>query len=297
MKLRLFGKIYFSIISCIELTLAILFLVLPFYSVTTLDLFIGYTTFFGWLLAALSIFIAVTFLFLFLSTFAFHSERMASFFNSEWNVRIISFVGFFLIYLQIVGLAITQIYYAIFDIENPYYVLLIVILSVLLPAFLYFIANFEESPSRIYALSRDAPLRIKLLAIWLIFLTGTMQILSVQWEILIIGLLLLVAAYLFFFLNRSAIAVVPSILLIHVLFSIITSVISFLYIDEFLVILATNGLITTKPIAYLFSVMILIIPGLISLILGQSILRKWVFGWIKNVQPDIEMEIHLELDE
>jgi hypothetical protein len=42
------------------------------------------------------------------------------------------------------------------------------------------------------------------------------------------------------------------------------------------------------------SVVVLIIPGIISLILGQSFFRRWLLDWVRSLHPEPEMEIQLE---
>ena len=41
----------------------------------------------------------------------------------------------------------------------------------------------------------------------------------------------------------------------------------------------------------IFTVIFLIIPGLISLLLGQSFFRKWLLAWVRSLYPESEMEL------
>lgn len=228
---------------------------------------------------------------LFLSAFSLTNSPAKEFFHSDKKMQLVGFSTIFVIYLQIVSMAITQLYYVPFypDLTSLY--LLIIALSLFLPVLLFFMANFEVEPKAIYALSLETPTRIKLAAIWLIFLTGVMQIFSTLWEMLIIGLILLVVSYFFFFLNRLSVSLVPIVLIIHFVFSTVMAIISFLVLFSQMELLAdiTFDFGFTQQI--IFTVTFLIIPGLISLLLGQSFFRKWLLAWVRSLYPEPEMEL------
>ena len=209
-------------------------------------------------------------------------------------MQLVGFSTIFVIFLQIVSLAITQIYYALFypDITSIY--LLILALSLFLPVLLNFMANFEIKPEITYALSEETPTRIKLTAIWLIFLTGVMQIFATEWAFLVIGLIILVGTFFFFFLNRLAVSLMPIILLIHFAFSVLMAVLSFINLSNLIDTIKSLGYNFGTTQAIIMSVVVLIIPGIISLILGQSFFRRWLLDWVRSLHPEPEMEIQLE---
>ncbi len=254
----------------------------------------GYSIFFGWLLAVTSLLVVIGALLLFLSTFNLTNSPAKEFFHSEKKMQLIGFSTIFVIFLQIVSLAITQIYYALFypDLTSIY--LLILALSLFLPVLLYFIANFEIKSETTYALSKETPTRIKLTALWLIFLIGVMQIFATEWAILVVGLIILVGTYFFFFLNRFAVSLMPIILLIHFAFSVLMAVLSFVNLSNLIETIESLGYNFGTTQAIIMSVVVLIIPGIISLILGQSFFRRWLLEWVRSVHPEPEMEIQLE---
>ncbi|MHA1531553.1 MAG: hypothetical protein ACTSR6_06100 [Candidatus Heimdallarchaeota archaeon] len=292
--LRNFRLSVFPLIIVIELAVSILFLVMPYFDSEFGALSYGYSIFFGWLLAGISLLVAVGALLLFLSTFNLTNSPAREFFHSETKIQLVGFSTIFVIFLQIVSLAITQIYYAIFypDLTSIY--LLILAFSLILPVLLYFTANFEIKPETTYALSKETPTRIKLTAIWLIFLTGVMQIFATEWAFLVIGLIILVGTYFFFFLNRLSVSLMPVILLIHFAFSVLMAVLSFINLNDLIETIESLGYNFGTTQAIIMSVVVLIIPGIISLILGQSFFRRWLLDWVRSVHPEPEMEIQLE---
>ncbi len=292
--LRNFRLTVFPLIIVIELALSILFLVMPYFDSEFGALSHGYSIFFGWLLAVTSLLVVVGALLLLLSTFDLTNSSAKEFFHSEKKMQLVGFSTIFVIFLQIVSLAITQIYYAVFypDLTSIY--LLILALSLFLPVLLYYIANLESDPQTTYALSKETPTRIKLTAIWLIFLTGVMQIFATEWAFLVIGLIILVGTYFFFFLNRPAVSLMPIILLIHFAFSVLMAVLSFVNLSDLIATIESLGYNFGTTQAIIMSVVVLIIPGIISLILGQSFFRRWLLEWVRSVHPEPEMEIQLE---
>lgn len=290
--LQKFRLSIFPLIIVIEIALSVLFLSMPYYEIEIGVLSgRGYSLFFGWLLAIIPLFVIVGMILLFLSAFSLTNSPAKEFFHSDKKMQLVGFSTIFVIYLQIVSMAITQLYYVPFypDLTSLY--LLIIALSLFLPVLLFFMANFEVEPKAIYALSLETPTRIKLAAIWLIFLTGVMQIFSTLWEMLIIGLILLVVSYFFFFLNRLSVSLVPIVLIIHFVFSTVMAIISFLVLFSQMELLAdiTFDFGFTQQI--IFTVTFLIIPGLISLLLGQSFFRKWLLAWVRSLYPEPEMEL------
>ena len=292
--LKNFRLSIFPLIIVIELALSILFLVMPFYDSEFGALSFGYSIFFGWLLAGISLLVVVGVILLFLSTFDLTKSPFKEFFHSDTKMQLVGFFTIFIIFLQIVSLAITQIYYALFypDLTSIY--LLILALSLFLPVLLYFVANFEIKPEITYALSEETPTRIKLTAIWLIFLTGVMQIFATEWAFLVIGLIILVGTFFFFFLNRLAVSLMPIILLIHFAFSVLMVVLSFINLSNLIDTIKSLGYNFGTTQAIIMSVVVLIIPGIISLILGQSFFRRWLLDWVRSLHPEPEMEIQLE---
>ncbi|MBN1329234.1 MAG: hypothetical protein JXA54_07150 [Candidatus Heimdallarchaeota archaeon] len=293
--LFLFRVIFFPIIIFIELALSVLFLIMPYYPIEGAIVFIGYMTVLGWLLTSTALFIIVGSFLLFSSAFNYKNERLKEFFGSDKVMRIIGFLTIFLIFVQIVLLSISQIYYILYSTSVGFVYLQIIILSIIPPFFLYFLANFGKDENIKYALSRDAPLRIKLTALWMIFLTMTIQIFATNWEFIFIGLILLVTGYFFFYLYRSAATLTPITLIIHFSFSVLMTVLSFVFMDETIQDLMNSGEPVTIAQAALLTTFIFIIPGLISIVLAQSFFRKWVLAWIKEARPEPEMAIKLEM--
>ncbi|NHK31919.1 MAG: hypothetical protein FK730_11245 [Asgard group archaeon] len=294
LSLKLYRLILFPVLILVELALLVLLLVMPFYSTSTLLKSPGYATIFGWLLAALALLSIVGMLLLIITSFELKGSKATQFFHDMKKIRILTIVIISIIFIQIAVLAITQNYYTIFDRSSTSITLLILALSLILPVFFYFIANFEE---RIipYSLSTDVPLRLKLTTLWLVFLAGAMQILAIEWGFIIIGVFVLLTAIYFFLLNRYAAILTPSILLIHFTFSAAIGIVSLVNKEDFMQeIINTGGSITDFQV-YAIVIFVFFIPGLISLILAQSFFRKWVLAWIRDVQPKPEMEIKLEM--
>jgi hypothetical protein len=289
--LRSFRLAIFPLVIVIELTLFVLFLVMPYYDIEFGALSRGYTIFFGWLLAVISLLVIVGVILLLLSTFQLANSPAREFFHSDKKMQLVGFSVIFVIFLQIVSLSITQIYYALFypDLTSLY--LLIIALSFILPVLLYYMANFEMDPENTYSLSHETPTRIKVTTIWLIFLTGVMQIFATEWAFLVIGLVILVGTYFFFFLNRPAVSLMPIILLIHFAFSALMAALSFIDLDNLISTISDLGYNFGTTQAIIMSIVVLIIPGIISLVLGQSFFRKWLLAWVRSLHPEPDMEI------
>ncbi|MHA1826911.1 MAG: hypothetical protein ACTSUA_09640 [Candidatus Heimdallarchaeota archaeon] len=294
-SLQWFRRLFFPFIFVLELALFVLFLVLPYYQISPPSALPGYLTVFGWLLAFSSFLVATSSFLLFLSSFPFINASLQRFFQSERAIRILGFTSFFTVFIEIVLLGITQIFFTLFASNVTPMFMIIIGLSLLLPIFLYFIANFSSDPQNIYALSSEAPMRLQLTAFWLVFITAFTQIFATQWEFVVIGGLLLLSAYLFFFLYRSAVVITPSILLIHFVFSLVLGILSLVKQKEIIQELLASGETITVLQATLLSVFIFLVPGIISLLLAQSFFRKWVIAWIRDVHPEPEMEIQLEM--
>jgi len=294
-SLNWFRKTFFGLMIVLELTLTVLFLVFPFYHLSPPGILPGYRTPFGWFLAIASFVVVLCSLYLFLTSFSYAHKSISSFFHSETIVRAFSFVAFFTLFIEIVLLGITQIYFTLFSANLTPMFMIIIALSLVLPIFLYFIANFSKERETVYALSSEAPLRLQLTALWLVFITAFLQIFATQWEFVVVGLLLLLSAYLFFFLYRSAVVITPSILLIHFVFSAVLGVLSLVKQEELIQELLTTGETITPLQATLMSVFLFLVPGVISLLLAQSFFRKWVLAWIRDARPEPELEIKLEM--
>jgi len=292
--LKKFRLAIFPLIMLLELALLVLFLVMPYYDTEFGLPSFGYSIFFGWLLAGSSLVVIVGLILLLLSAFKLTNSRAKEFFHSDKRMQMIGFSTIFVIFLQIVALAITQIYYSLFSPDFTSLYLLIIGLSLLLPVLLYYMANYEIEPEGIYALSHETPTRIQLTALWLLFLTGVMQIFATEWAFLVIGLIILVGTYFFFFLNRLAVSLMPIIMLVHFAFSVLMSILSFIDLDRLITTLQDIGYNFGLTQAIIMSVVVFIIPGLISLILGQSFFRKWLLAWVRSLHPEPEMEIQLE---
>ncbi len=293
--LFLFRIIFFMIIILLELTMSILFLVLPYYPLEGAIITVGYQTIFGWLLTSSSILIIIGSALLFSSAFTYTKDRLDEFFTSEKNIRIIGFSTIFLVFIQIVLLSTSQLYYTLYSSTIGYVYLQIIILSILPPISLYFLANFSTDLDKKYSLSKDAPLRIKLATIWMIFLTMATQIFAASWEFVIIGLGLLVTSYLLFYLYRTGATLAPIMLIVHFGFSVLMTVLSFVFMEETIQNLIASGEEITVPQAIILTTFVFIIPGIISIVLAQSFFRKWVLAWIKEARPEPEMAIKLEM--
>ncbi|MBK5113269.1 MAG: hypothetical protein KGD59_02215 [Candidatus Heimdallarchaeota archaeon] len=289
--LKNFRLAIFPLIIVVELTLSVLFLVMPYFDVEFGALSRGYSIFFGWLLASISLLVVAGAILLLLSAFDLPNSPAREFFHSDKKMQAVGFSVIFIMYLQIVSLSITQLYYALFypDLTSLY--LLIIALSLILPVLLIYMANYEMKPENTYALSHETPTRIKLTAIWLIFITGVMQIFAAEWAFLVIGLIILVGTYFFFFLNRPAVTLMPIILLIHFAFSVLMVVLSFIDLQNLIDTIKDLGYNFGTTQAIIMSVVVLIIPGIISLVLGQSFFRKWLLAWVRSLHPEPEMEI------
>ncbi len=292
--LKKFRLSIFPLIITLELTLLVLFLVMPYYDTEFGMLSYGYSLFFGWLLAGLSLVTIIGLLLLFISTFNLTNSPAKEFFHSDKRIQMIGFSIIFIIFLQIVALAITQIYYALFYPDFTSLYLLIIALSLLLPVLLFFIANFEIEPVGIYALSKETPTRIQLTALWLLFLTGVMQIFATEWAFLIIGIIILIGTFFFFFLNRLAVTLIPIILLVHFAFSALMTVLSLIDLDALINTIKDLGYNFGITQAIIMTIVVFVIPGIISLVLGQSFFRKWLLSWVRSLHPEPEMEIQLQ---
>ncbi|MBD3192042.1 MAG: hypothetical protein GF308_15450 [Candidatus Heimdallarchaeota archaeon] len=289
-KFRLF---FFPLLFLLELSLAVLFLILPFYEQSSGEAIRGYSLVFGWLLAIFALIIAFGTVLLFLSAFSDQLSRF-SLLSNQKRLRLITFIIIFLVFVQIVLLAITQIYYTPFARETTSTSLLIIGLSLLLPVLLFFAANFAADSSEIFALSTEAPLRIKLTALWMIFLVGAMQIFATQWEIVIIGLILLGSTYYFFFLHNYSFILTPTVLIIHGAFSALVSIFYFVNLTQQVMNFQEMGFETfTATQAVIITTAFFVVPGLISLLLAQSLFRRWIINWIKETNLEIEEELIL----
>lgn len=298
-SLRKFRLFFFPLMFLLELSLAVLFLTMPFYRQPSREAILGSSLAFGWVLASFCLIIGFGTILLFLSAFSSRLPRFPLLSNHK-RLRLVTFIVIFLVFVQIVLIAITQIYYTPFTQGTTAASLLIIGLSLLLPLLLYFAANFASGSSEIFALSAEAPLRIKLTAIWMIFLVGTMQIFATQWEIIVIGLILLGSTYYFFFLNKYSFIITPTVLIIHGAFSALVSIFYFANLNQQVANFQEMGFEDfTSTQAIIITTAFFVVPGSISFFLAQSLFRRWVIDWIKerNQVTDEELIIADYLEE
>jgi len=282
--------LFFTLSFAGEFTLAVFFLVFKYHSFNSAEIFYGYTLPFGWSLAIVSIFIGIgSFLFV-LYAFLLPEDKKKGYFAENKNVRNLGLLTVFLVFVQIILVALTLFFYSPLARSVSYAYVLIILFSCMTPFMLYYIANFETE--KLFSLSKDTPLRIKLTTIWLLFLTGAIQIFATEWTFLVVGLFILLSTFYIYFLSRYAIALTPIVLIIHFAFSVLMGVISLLRIDDMITDFAEGGVVLTEIQAILFTVFVLLVPAVISALLAQSLIRKWVLAWAREIQPVEEMEIH-----
>ena len=287
LPLQRFRLWYFPFHIIVEICMLVLFLALPIYS-ESVPLNFGVFTFWGWLLASSSFIIIIFLVVIFLSNFTFTKQSLV-FFQKE---KLIQNLAYFLAYfclLRIGLIAVSLIFITPFNPDRGIIYLVIFGLSLFPPLLLYFVANCRSLPEKIFAFSQDAPLSIKLTAFWILFLTGAMQILSDEYTILIISLILLFVSYFFFNLYTLAVIITPLLLLIHACYSIFLSVVVLIQIDN-PEILAN---IYTKTELIFVIILFFLLPSIISLILTGTFFNKKIHQWIRNLSPSSEMELEL----
>ena len=271
-----------------EFTLAVFFLVFKYHAFNTADVYYGYTIFFGWSLAIISILIGVGLFLFLLYAYILPDDKKKGYFSDNKNVRNLGLLTIFVVFAQIILIATTLFFYSPLARNVAYAYLLIILISLIPPIILSYIANFDPESDKLFSLSKNTPLRIKATTIWLLFLTGAIQIFATEWTFLVVGLFILLASYFLYFLTRYAIALTPIVLIIHIAFSALMAGIALYDIDS---LIATIGLPIQKLQAILFAVFVLIVPAAISLLLTQSLFRKWLLEWAREIQPVEEMEI------
>ncbi|NHJ48397.1 MAG: hypothetical protein FK733_11490 [Asgard group archaeon] len=292
--LKLFRLILFPVLMLIEGTLLVLFLTQSFYQVDSPDIVKGYSLVWGWVLAVIGFLLIIDFLLLFLTAFNYKNEKVMEFFSNNRAIRIITLATSGVLFAQIAILAVSQIFYTFLNRDYTSIYLIIIALSLILPVLLVFIGNLEPESEIPYSLSPETPMRLKLTTLWLAFLAGAMQIFAVEWSFVIIGTLVLAMTVYFFYLSRYAAVVIPSILLIHFVFSTVIAIVSLVNMENFIQELIAAGGSITDPQVYAIVFAVFITPGIISLVLAQSFFRKWVLKWIREVRPEPKMEIELE---
>ena len=291
LPIRKFRLIYFPLHFVIEITLLVLCLVLPFYDVKVGALKLGATSLFGIILASISFLIAGAMGYLFLTGINFKNEKASFLSNTNIN-QIISFSVVFLLLARIGVIALSFLYQIPFSADKTAAVLMLIFVSTLTPFMFYFISNFEDSPSRIYSLNKEAPTTLKLATIWMVFLVGAMQIFSTEIAILIVSLVLLFTSYFFFRLDRWAISLSAIILFIHAAFSFLFAGVVFANLNDQVTAFREQGFDFTQTDAILVNVFFFLIPGIISIIIGGNFYRKSVTGWVKSLYAsDDEMDI------
>lgn len=290
LTLKYFRLIYFPLHFIFEITLIVLFLVLPFYDVKKGIPVAGYASVFGIILASISFILAVGISYLFISSFHFKKER-AHFLSDEKSLKIV-ITGIIFLLLARIGILASSFSYQIpFSYDRTAATLLLIGTSTLAPFMLHYLSNFEVSPTRIFSLSKDAPLTIKIAMIWLIFLTGAMQIFSTQIAILVISLIILITSYFFFILNRLTVSLTAIILFIHSAFSFFFAGIVFANMNTQIAKFNEEGFDYSRTDVILVNVFFFLIPAIISLIIAGNFFRKSVTGWVRMLYPEDEMDI------
>ncbi|MHA1124565.1 MAG: hypothetical protein ACTSO7_08085 [Candidatus Heimdallarchaeota archaeon] len=278
-----------------EFTLAVFFLVFKFYTYgSTVKAYYGYTLTFGWEIAIASLLIGIGLFVFLLYAYILPDDKKKGIFSETKNVRNLGLLTVFAVFVQIILVGVAILYYTPLALDVGYAYIIIILLSCVPPFVLYYAANFDPESEKLFSLSKATPLRIKLTTIWLLFLTGVMQILSIDWTFLVVSLFSLLAAYFLYFLTRYAIALTPIVLIIHTAFSILMAVVAYLDLNA---LITAIGLPNIELQAILFPIFILIIPAVISLLLAQSLFRKWLLEWAREIQPAEEMEIERYYEE
>ncbi|MEA2070276.1 MAG: hypothetical protein U9O98_03205 [Asgard group archaeon] len=285
--------IVFSLFSCLEVFLAIIFLVSNYYGSDLAYIATGSELSFGWLLSVFSLLLALLSLF---NVFSLLPITATRFLRRVLIRRIVLLSNAFGYFLQITLLAICQLFYIPFSSGRSHVNVVMIGLSLLPPVILYFFANIprpqEKAPVKpLYALSDDAPLRIRLTAFWLLFLTSMTQIFSTQWEIVVVGALLLLSTYLFFFLYEVSAILTPLVLIVLGSFLLLVSIVSFINLNELVISFQDMGFEYNTRQAIIVIVFFFIIPGIISFLLAQSFFRRWVAKWIREARPKKEISM------
>ena len=214
--------------------------------------------------------------------------------DNDRNVQTIAYASVLILYAQIISLGITQLYQALFIRDLTPLYSLILGFSLFVPIILYFIANIESEPERVYAFSEVSLTRFKLIAFWMFFLTGALQLFATEWSIIVISMMFLITSFLFFYLYRYSVVLTPIVLIVHFAFSSLMAGLSLRDIPTLLENLNSSGLEVSLAQAITLSVFFLIVPAIVSAVSAQSFFRKWVFAWVKEANPEPEMEVQLE---
>jgi hypothetical protein len=290
--LPIFRAVFFPLLIITELALSILFLLMDFYHLRTDSFLTGYRVPFAWLMASCGFLLVIGTIILVLTMFSFTKEKIP-FLTSGKQLRFFSFGLVFLIYLQIVFLAITKLLYSFIFNGGSLLDLLIIILSLYAALLFYFIANVDTTTTIPYALTKGVPLRIQFSSFWLLFLSGVVLIFSNLWEFFIVAGLVLFSSLTFYLFYRFSVMIAPLLLIIHSAFSAIIAIVSLLNVNATVQNLQEMGLNFTRGQSIAISVAFFIIPGSISLLLGQSLFRKNIIQWIRDVRPKPELQISL----
>ncbi len=295
LTLKYFRLIYFPIHFLLEITLTVLFLIMPFSIQKGSFSTAGYTCVFGIILACTSFILAVGISYLFISVFQFRKEERAQFFNKEKNQKIFIISIVFLLLVRIGILACALVFQIPFtaEFDRTAAILVLIGISTIPPFLLHFLSNFEISPTRVFSLSKEAPLTIKIATIWLVFLTGAMQVFSTEPVILIISLIILICSYFFFILNRLAVSFSAIVLFIHAAYSFLVTGIIFANMEEQVAKFNEQGFDYTQTDALLVNIFFFLIPGVISLVLAVNFYRKSVTSWVRSLYPDSESEMEI----
>ena len=288
--IRIFRLIYFPIHFTVEIALVILFLISGFYNPITLKTTLGAVSMWGWILTLPSLFIICCIVLLFLSSFTM--KKANNFFTNEKNLQVIAYVLSYLSLARIALIPLSLLYIIPFGPSMAYANLLIILLSLLPPFSFYFVANFSKNPEKIFALSKSAPVSIKLTSIWLVLLTGLMQIFATNITILLISLTFLVVSYFYFNLYPLSVSLTPILMIIHSAFSIFFSVTIFTHLNDQEILIDY-----TPPQVITITTLFFVVPAIISLVLAITFFRKKTLQWVKDIQPTEDIELYYQTDE
>ena len=288
--IKIFRLIYFPIHFAVEVTLIVLFLISDFYDPISLVTTIGAKTMWAWLLIIPSLFIICCIVLLFLSSFKM--KKANNFFNNDKNLQVLGYVFSYLSLARIALIPLTLLYVVPFGPSMAYANLIIIVLSLLPPFSFYFVANFSKNPEKIYALTKSAPLSIILTSIWLVLLTGMMQIFSTNLTILLISLTFLIVSYFYFNLYPLSVSLTPILMIIHSAFSIFFSVTIFTHLNDQEILIDY-----TPPQVITITTLFFVVPAVISLALAITFFRKKTLQWVKDIQPTEDLELYYQTEE
>lgn len=288
--LKYFRLIFFPIHFLIEISLIILFLVGRYYNPITLETSIGITSMWGWFLVIPSLFISACIVILFIS--GLKLKKPSRFLTNDFSLITITYILSYLSLARIALIPLSLLYVIPFGPSKTIANLIIITLSLIPPFPMYFLANFTNSPQKTYALTKDAPISIKISMIWILFLTGVMQIFSTNLTILLVSLTFLLVSYFFFNLNLLSVSLTPILMIIHSAFSIFFSITIFTHLQDQEILLDY-----TQPEVIVITTFFFVVPAVISLILAITFFQKKILAWVKGIQPQEDLSLYYEVEE